>query len=217
MKTTINQAADNPSKARDSAINSLLAFYERLETECPRQVSKIAYDLNLAPDDQPFVPRKFINPRDMGDAPLVAEFADAYNSLQPSEKALFKARLKTAIENRLAGRAATLTPPTGSHTGHPKYFASLLRGETLEPPDPFEPGKFTPLNSIRYPDGNGTAGWCLWFADDSGGAFGRGRSADDLVFYRTPGEKTEAENRRFRQNIDAAHAALSADRQARRR
>lgn len=222
MKTTINQSAAKASNSKpdkEVIIGEGMALAEPLRAGHRGIFNKLLSKLDQSEDDRPFEPPA-IREKEAAAAPLVAAFAEWIEPVRQSDPAianLFNARLKRALADIDAGRALTLTPPVGSHTGHQKYFASLLRNKMLEQPDPIEPDKFYGLNSIRNPNGDGTAGWCMWFADDSGGAFGRGRSADDLFLYHTPGEKTPAETRRFRQNIDAAHAALRADAEARRR
>lgn len=215
VQPTENPSNDTPGK--ETILGELLALSEQLRIGHRGPFNKLAGRLDQSADDRPFVPPVIREPES---AALVAEMVRRLEAVRQADPAifnLFNARLKRGLENIAAGRALTLNPPRGSHTGHQKYFATLLRGETLEPPDPIEPGKFYPLNRIIARHGDSSAGWCMWFADDSGGAYGHGRDASGLTFYRTPGEKTEAENARLRQNIAAAHAALRADTLARRR
>lgn len=210
-------AAIAPAPSKEVVIGELLALAETLRTGHRGPFNKLLRRLDLAADDRPFEPPVIHEP---DAAPLLAEIAERLEAVRLADPAIFnmfKGRLKRGMDNIESGRALSLTPPRGSHTGHQRYFANLLRNETVEPPDPMEPGKFYPLNYIRAPHGDGSAGWCVWFEDDSGGAYGHGRCSPGLTFYRTPGDKTEAENTRFRQNVNAAHAALRADLLARRR
>lgn len=202
---------------KETVISELLELSETLRIGHRGPFNKWLHRLDQSADDRPFEPPLI---REPGAVPLVAALAERLEAVRQADPAifnLFKARLKRGLENIEAGRAVSLVPPVDARTGHELAFANRLRSETLQPPEKFEPGKFTPLNSIRAPHGDGSAGWCVLFPDDAGGAFGHGRSQDGLLFTERPGDHTEAENMRFRQHLAAAREALLADARARRR
>lgn len=220
MKTKIHPATDNPSNGapdKEAVIGELLALAETLRADHRGPFNKLVHRLDQSADDRPFEPPMIREPEA---ARLVADLAGRLEAVRQAAAAifnLFKPRLKRALADIDGGRALTLNPPVDTRTGAAGQLANRLRNETLRPPEVFEPGKFTPLNSIRAPHGGGAAGWCFLFPDDTGAAYGHGRSQEGLTFIEKPGEKTETENRRLRQNIDAARAALRADAEARRR
>lgn len=219
MKNLKNQSTDDVPATFDSLNFAALSKLEVLRKSNVSALNRLIPRIFECVDGH-FVPPVITSRREVEAAPLVAEISEmikAVWAMGGGAPGKFKARLTRALGDIENQRAISLVPHVGSHPAHQRYFAALLRSERLEAPDPIEPGKFYPLNRIIARHGDSSAGWCMWFKDDSGGAYGHGRDASGLTFYRTPGEKTQAENTRFRQNIDAAHAALSADRQARRR
>ncbi len=202
---------------KESIVAELLAQFEALRAAHRGPFNKIFRAIDQAADDRPFEPPIIREPEA---APLVAALAESLEAVRRANAPVFnllRARLKTALERIEAGRAISLNPPGGSHVGYKKYCADVLRRETLQPPDAIEAGKFYALNAIRAPHGDRSSGWLFYFADDLGFAFGHGRDPAGLQFDRPPGEKTEAENQRFRQHMAAAREALLADARSRRR